>query len=147
MIIQRMTLVASALVALSVAGCANGTGSEAGTVPAGAPAAETPSSAPVPSAVPTPASPSGSAKQKPGAKPGAKPPAASGSRTISGRITAGVEPNCLLLGDNLLVIDQESLRAKAKVGAEVTVTGRAEPGMMSTCQQGTPFMVTTIRAN
>ncbi|GGQ80352.1 hypothetical protein GCM10010166_58170 [Couchioplanes caeruleus subsp. azureus] len=135
-----MTLVATTLLALSVAGCANGAGSGSGA-PAGAPAAETPSSAPAPSA---PAASAPSATTGQGSS--AKPPAAGGSRTISGKITAGVEPNCLLLGDNLLVFDQESLRAKAKVGASVTVTGRSEAGMMTTCQQGTPFIVATIRA-
>ncbi|WP_148088130.1 hypothetical protein [Couchioplanes caeruleus] len=140
-----MTLVAMTLVALSIAGCANGAGPDAG-VPAGAPAAETSASAPAPSAPSASAPPASVPSAVPGEESSAKPPAASGSRTISGKITAGVEPNCLLLGDNLLVFDQESLRTKAKVGATVTVTGRSEAGMMSTCQQGTPFIVTAIRA-
>ncbi|MFI5491677.1 hypothetical protein [Actinoplanes sp. NPDC051859] len=140
MIIQRMTLAATAVAALTVAGCANG-----GTttdVPVGAPAASAPGA---PSATPPSAAPS-SAAPSPGA-PSAKPPVQKGSRTITGTITAGVEPNCLLIDDNLLIFDQESVRNTAKVGTKVTVTGRSEPGMMSTCQQGTPFMVTAIRAN
>ncbi|WP_344933880.1 hypothetical protein [Actinoplanes nipponensis] len=62
-------------------------------------------------------------------------------------ITAGVEPNCLLLDDHLLIINDDKQRAAARAGATVTVTGRAEPGMMTTCQQGTPFVVATLRAN
>ena len=59
-----------------------------------------------------------------------------------------MEPGCLLLtgpdGEHLLVFNDESMRAKAKVGARITVTGRAKPSMMSTCQQGTPFEVTEV---
>jgi hypothetical protein len=74
-----------------------------------------------------------------------KPPA--GVQTLTGTITAGVEPNCLLLDDHLLIISDSQLQAAAKPGATVTVTGRADEGMMTTCQQGTPFLVATLRAN
>ena len=70
-----------------------------------------------------------------------------GTTTLTGTIAAGVEPNCLLLDDHLLIIDDPALRSAAKAGAAVTVTGRVEQGMMTTCQQGTPFIVTTLRAN
>jgi hypothetical protein len=74
---------------------------------------------------------------------------ASGAMTITGTVTAGVEPNCLLLtGDrdaHLLLFDDESVRSQAKVGTRLTVTGRAEPDMMTTCQQGIPFLVTAVR--
>lgn len=78
-------------------------------------------------------------------------PTAGGAETISGTVTAGVEPNCLLLvqdakGAHLLVFDDPALKASAPVGARVTVIGRSEPGMMSTCQQGTPFIVTSVKA-
>ena len=74
-------------------------------------------------------------------------PSAGGTTTLTGTIAAGVEPNCLLLDGHLLIINDPVQRAAAKPGATVTVTGRAEPGMMTTCQQGTPFVVTTLRAN
>jgi hypothetical protein len=69
----------------------------------------------------------------------------------SGTVAAGVEPNCLVLqdekGSHLLLFDESALRAQVKVGARVTLTGRSEPGQMSTCQQGVPFIVTAVRAN
>ncbi|MEU8817727.1 hypothetical protein [Actinoplanes sp. NPDC048796] len=75
---------------------------------------------------------------------------AAGAKTITGTVTAGVEPNCLILSDSsgsyLLVFDDEAMRSDATVGRKVTVSGQAKQGMMSTCQQGTPFLVTSIRA-
>ena len=132
MMIRRLSLSAALLVALSAAGCANGAADSPGG-PATAPSSSAPSSG-VPSAVPT-------------AEPSAGKPAETGSKTLSGKITAGVEPGCLLLDDHLLIFDDPALKSAAKAGATVTVTGRAEKGMMTTCQQGTPFIVTTIRAN
>lgn len=115
------------LVVLALAGCANGAADDS----AGAPAA--PSAAPS-SAVPTEESTTAV-------------PVDTGTKTISGTITAGVEPGCLLLDDHLLIIRDAALKSVAEPGATVTATGHAEPGMMTTCQQGTPFIVTTIRAN
>jgi len=46
----------------------------------------------------------------------------------------------------LLIINDPEQQSAAKVGATVTVTGRVEQGMMTTCMQGTPFIVTTLRA-
>jgi len=74
-------------------------------------------------------------------------PSAGATTTLTGTIAAGVEPNCLLLDDHLLIINDPAQRTAAKPGATVTVTGRVEQGMMTTCQQGTPFIVTTLRAN
>ena len=124
MTFTRMTLLATAAVALSVAGCAN-----AASEPSSAPA----SSTLAPSAVPLSVVPS----------TGAPSPAA---RTISGTVIAGVEPNCLLVDDHLLIFNDDKLKAVAEEGTTVTVTGRTEPGMMTTCMQGTPFVVTAIRA-
>jgi hypothetical protein len=71
--------------------------------------------------------------------------------TISGTVAAGVEPNCLLLqGDgkpHLLIFADPALKAQAKVGATVTVVGTAKPAQMTTCQQGTPFVVTSMRVD
>ncbi len=62
--------------------------------------------------------------------------------TISGTVEPGVEPNCLLLKGYLLFGGRdEGLRA----GAKVTVTGRTMPGVATTCQQGTPLRVETVR--
>ncbi|HEX5201842.1 MAG TPA: hypothetical protein VFW27_18085 [Actinoplanes sp.] len=74
---------------------------------------------------------------------------ASNAETITGTVEAGVEPNCRLIkdgaGSHLLFFDDSSLKAEAPVGRKVTVTGRSEPKMMSTCQQGIPFIVSAVR--
>jgi hypothetical protein len=71
-----------------------------------------------------------------------------GGQTITGTVTAGVEPNCLLLADStgshLLIFDDPAMRAEAAVGAEVKIVGNSQPGMMSTCQQGVPFVVVSV---
>ncbi|GID93271.1 hypothetical protein Adi01nite_26830 [Amorphoplanes digitatis] len=121
MTIRRLAI--PLLVVVALAGCANGASDDTAAVPA------TTTS----SAAPTEES-------------STKPPPA-GSKTISGTVTAGVEPGCLLLEDHLLIIKDTALKSVAKVGASVTATGEAQPGMMTTCQQGTPFVVATIRAN
>ncbi|MEV7232283.1 hypothetical protein AB0M79_35580 [Polymorphospora sp. NPDC051019] len=66
--------------------------------------------------------------------PTRRPP---GLMTLTGTVTAGVEPNCFLLDGYLLVGGTPTVRA----GARVTVTGRVQADMMTTCQQGTPFVV------
>ncbi|XVV14154.1 hypothetical protein ACQP2X_07360 [Actinoplanes sp. CA-131856] len=127
--------VPAVLLLVLAAGCAS-------SDPAAAPA-----SAPSPSAsevidLPVPTKPSG-----PTGEP--SQPAA-GAKTITGTVTAGVEPNCLLLSDSsgsyLLIFDDAAMRSDATVGRKVTVSGQTKEGMMSTCQQGTPFLVTSIRA-
>lgn len=63
-------------------------------------------------------------------------------RTLTGIVTAGVEHRCLLLEGYLLVGgDREVIRA----GAHLTVTGRIVPDLVTTCQQGTPFVVASAR--
>lgn len=93
----------------------------------------------------------------PAAPPAASPteesgrPSAPAGQTITGTVTAGVEPNCLLLSgggtDYLLIVEDPALRGQLKTGEEATVVGQAEPGQMTTCQQGTPFRVTAVRPN
>ncbi|MDM4722499.1 hypothetical protein QTQ03_23980 [Micromonospora sp. WMMA1363] len=63
-----------------------------------------------------------------------------GAATLSGRVEAGVEPGCLLLDGHLLV---GGPRDVLTAGATVTVTGKIEPDMVTTCQQGIPFLVET----
>jgi hypothetical protein len=68
--------------------------------------------------------------------------------TVTGQVTAGVEPGCRLISDGrnsyLLLGADENV---AKVGAQVTVTGTVSEGMMTTCQQGTPLQVTSVKAS
>jgi hypothetical protein len=67
------------------------------------------------------------------------------AKTLTGTITAGVEPGCLLLDNHLLIFKNPTLKAQAKAGTKVTVTGKVQEGMMSTCMQGTPFEVTSLQ--
>ena len=67
------------------------------------------------------------------------PPA--GEVTVTGTVSEGVEPGCLLLDRYLLVGgDRDQLRP----GARVTVTGRVDHGLLSTCQQGVPLVVASV---
>jgi hypothetical protein len=135
-----------------LAGCA-GT-DPAGTAPVAAPAGGSGSPS-----VADPADPAG--KTAP-ADPGTVPvdpapldpapsgkPGATGIQTLTGTVTAGVEPDCLMLtgvtGTHQLIISDTGARAAAKVGASVIVVGRVDPRMMTTCQQGTPFVVSQVR--
>ena len=153
----RRTVIPALLLALAVAGCANAdeagpsgapepAASGVGTPPLGVPAppsdaATPPAGDPAPSGIvdlPLPSKPVGGGKPAP-------------VQTITGTLSAGVEPGCLLLsgsaGEYLLIIGDPAQRAAAKPGAKVTAVGTPDPGMMTTCQQGTPFAVTTLTPN
>jgi hypothetical protein len=129
MSVRRSGVLAALIAVLFVAGCAGDT-----TAPGG------PS---VPGGTPTSAQPS--------TEPSAGRPSA-GAETLTGTVQAGVEPGCLLLKgssgkDHLLLFDEQSLKTQAKVGSSVTVTGTAKPGQLTTCQQGIPFIVTSLRVD
>jgi Protein of unknown function (DUF5818) len=66
--------------------------------------------------------------------------------TLVGTVTAGVEPNCLLLdaenGGRYLLIGGR--RAEMRPGRRVAVTGRVDRDLLSTCQQGEPLVVASI---
>jgi hypothetical protein len=123
MMIRRRGVLAALLAVLFVAGCANPPGSS-GSTPA-----------PAPTVAPTVA---------PSASTG-------GSESLSGTVSAGVEPNCLLLtgegATHLLIFSDPALRSAAKVGASITAVGTAKPAQVTTCQQGIPFIVTAITPN
>ncbi|WP_433828854.1 hypothetical protein ACQP2E_05950 [Actinoplanes sp. CA-015351] len=125
MLIRRSVVPVALLLALS-AGCANNTGTETG---APAPASATPESA-------TTVEPS---------VPG-KPSGDGGTTTLTGKITAGVEPGCLLLDGHLLVFSDAAQKGSVKAGDQITVTGKSEPDLMTTCQQGEPFKVSSVAA-
>jgi len=68
--------------------------------------------------------------------------------TITGTLQEGVEGNCVLLKtpDRLYqLICGDRSKLKRNASSKVTVTGRIALGMMTTCQQGTPFQVTDVR--
>ena len=64
-------------------------------------------------------------------------------KTVRGTVSAGAESGCTLLstpGEQYLLLGADP--AIAVAGAVVEVSGRADPGATTTCQQGTPFHVT-----
>ncbi|MEV5765834.1 hypothetical protein AB0L34_14880 [Micromonospora sp. NPDC052213] len=144
---RTFRLAASALavcVALSACGGQDGGGDIPTPSPTGAPVTTPPNPDPTtPGAMPTSDDASGPVLPPPTKRPGrptSSPPA--GGTTLTGTVTPGVEPNCLLLGDYLLI---GGPRDVLKPGAKVTVTGRVQPDLLTTCQQGTPFQVDTAR--
>lgn len=60
-------------------------------------------------------------------------------RTITGTVEEGVEAGCRLVGDFLILGP-----LTRDLSGEVTLTGYPDPSMMTTCQQGTPFVVTEV---
>ena len=124
MMIRRLSVLTALVAVLFATGCARTADSDSGS-PAAPPAA-------------APTEESGR-------------PSAPGGQTITGTVTAGVEPNCTLLSgggtDYLLIFEDPALRDQVKMGEQATVVGRAEKGQMTTCQQGTPFIVTSVRPN
>ncbi len=62
--------------------------------------------------------------------------------TLTGTVTAGVEHGCLLLDGYLLVGGDPTV---IHAGAQITVTGRVVPDLVTTCQQGTPLVVLSAR--
>jgi hypothetical protein len=99
------------------------------------PVAAPPSLSPVPSQVGATPAPS---------LPALAPPSGT---SISGEVVEGVEAGCLLLqtsGTLYLLVGGD--RAALQVGKRVTVVGTPQPGLMSTCQQGTPFQVVSVRS-
>ncbi|MEU7958433.1 hypothetical protein [Micromonospora humida] len=105
-----------------------------GTVPPSTPPASV-----APSAPPAGSVPPGGLKPPPG---GPRLPPGPGATELTGTVEAGVEPGCVLLDGHQLVGGPKDVLV---AGARVTVTGRAQPDLMSTCQQGVPFLVESAR--
>jgi hypothetical protein len=72
------------------------------------------------------------------------PPA--GELTVTGTVSEGVEAGCWLLdaegGRRYLLVGGD--RAELRAGSRVAVTGRVDRGLLSTCQQGEPLVVSAI---
>ena len=131
--------VPAVLLLVLAAGCADNA-TQTGAAPA--PASPAPSASDV-ADLPLPTAKTSGPAGEPSGRPNA------GAQTITGTVTAGVEPNCLLLqdgsGTHLLVFDDPAMRADAPVGKKVTISGKSDPSMMSTCQQGVPFIVASVK--
>jgi hypothetical protein len=82
----------------------------------------------------------------PGNPAATKPTQPAGEVTVSGTVVEGVEPGCLLLnaedGHRYLLVGGD--RAELQASAKVSVTGRVDRGLLSTCQQGEPLVVASI---
>jgi hypothetical protein len=67
--------------------------------------------------------------------------------TATGTLRDGVEPGCLLLeadqGTVYLLVGGD--RGKLAAGGRVQVTGLLAPDLLSTCQQGKPLLVSSIK--
>ncbi len=73
---------------------------------------------------------------------------ANGPRTISGDVIAGVEPNCLILRDatgDYLLLTGPTAATPPRAGDRITATGTVDTSRVTTCQQGTPFVVSEVR--
>lgn len=79
----------------------------------------------------------------PPSKPGkSSPPGVpSGRLTLTGTAEPGVEAGCFLLQGYLLV---GAARDLLHAGQRIRVTGRVRPDLVTTCQQGIPFLVDTV---
>jgi hypothetical protein len=135
----RYSLLAAMLAALLAAGTLAGCGGAGGgtdTAESGGPV----SSSASPGSIP-PLPPEGRVSPPPDA---GKNTAA--EMTLTGIPEEGVESGCVVMrsGDklyNLLGGDPQLLQS----GRTVIVRGRPNPGLMTTCQQGTPFEVSEVR--
>jgi hypothetical protein len=112
------------LVALLLGGCATGT------------AARTPARDPL-----TPESQMASSMFSP------KPSIPPAEVTVTGTVEMGVERGCRMLRTSDDVVYQlvGSADPRIQAGARLTVRGRPDPGLITTCQQGTPLRVIEIQ--
>jgi hypothetical protein len=93
------------------------------------------------------AGPGGTTAPPATATPPTTPPPArpAGKVSVTGTVTQGVEPGCLLLdggGGPYLLVGGD--RARLTPGRRVAVTGRVDRGLLSTCQQGEPLVVASV---
>jgi hypothetical protein len=75
-------------------------------------------------------------------------PTPTGLVTLTGTLQDGVEPNCTLLntpGKQYLLVGVKRAALPSTAGATVTVIGTPDPGLVTTCQQGTPFRVSSVQ--
>lgn len=138
--VERVMAIRSVLLFAAVASLLGGCAAASDN--AAAPSAA-PTLSPVPSQVSVVPAPS-----RPAAAPTSGSRAGASGMSVSGEVVEGVEAGCLLLqtpGTLYLLIGGD--RAALQVGKRVTVVGTPQPGLMSTCQQGTPFQVVSVRSS
>ena len=66
--------------------------------------------------------------------------------TVVGVVEEGVEHGCTILrsGEALYQL-MGSTDPLIMIGARISVTGKTNPGLVTTCQQGTPLLVIAVR--
>ena len=131
--------------ALLLAACGNATvqpGSGATGQPTAGASSSAPTSSPSSNPMPVPSSACGGGTFRPG--PTGIPVGSPKAVTIDGVIEAGVEPGCKVLtaGNTKFLILGGS---DVPMGVPVRVEGTLQPGVLSTCQQGTPLRVTSVK--
>jgi hypothetical protein len=128
---RAMLSLPAAAAVLLLSGCGD-PGAEPGG--GGGPTTTVPSTSTSPTASPDPGT------TPPG---GAKPGGTARPVTVDGVVETGVEPGCKVLtagGTTYQVIGGD-----VPVGVPVRVTGVLQPGVLTTCQQGTPIRVTKVQ--
>lgn len=134
-----------------IAGCAKAANTATGPSASAAPTGVTSTSAPSPSAVSSAGevNPSATAAQPDTDPTGGVSVPPGVDITVTGNLEDGVEPNCTLLRtpSTLYLLLGDTTDLRSHLGTRATVTGHtlARP-MATTCQQGTPFFVTSARA-
>lgn len=145
MVKRLAAAVLAAIVVGALAGCgaaSSGTGASgtSGASAGGSTYPSTSSPSPWPAAASTaPATPAGPGRSGTGAS------TAAGELTLTGRVEQGVEPGCLIMQANGRTYELISGNPVVRAGAQVVVTGHLATGMMSHCQQGQMFQVTSAR--
>lgn len=143
--IARFALPLLAVLVLGTTAACGGTSDGAGDSadapqPGGSTSAESPSATPS-ADLPT--------VEPPGSKPAVPPPPGQGEapQTVRGVVAEGVEAGCLVLntdsGPYVLIGGDRRL---LQPGRTVEVVGVPDPSMVTTCQQGTPMKVTSVKA-
>lgn len=159
--IRLMVVATAALAAVLLAGCTGGSGDPATPPDETVITPETPEPPDLPETPEPPELPETPESLLPTGPPllptgppvtppaGPAPPVTAGEITISGQVVEGVEAGCLLLQSGaemyLLILPRNMDRSALRTGRAATVRGRVELGMLTTCQQGTPFVVMEIR--
>jgi hypothetical protein len=138
------TAAALALIVLGLAGAcaAPGTSADGGSS-AGAPATSGDTTSP---SAPDSPLPTAGVITPPTASPGPVGSALPGDITLRGQVEAGVEPGCLIMQSGGKTYELYSVdRSVVRPGANLVLTGHVVTGMMSHCQQGQIFQVTSAR--
>jgi hypothetical protein len=136
---RALSALAVAGAVLLLAACGNAT-VQPGSGSTDRPPAGTSAGAPTSAANPKPVPSGGGFHPGPTGIPVGSPKAV----TVDGVIEAGVEPGCTILtagNTRFLLLGAND----APMGVPVRVEGTLQPGVLSTCQQGTPLRVTSVK--